>query len=168
MSPHAPKSPIDLQAILPQGNVINQHEAAIEIALDFAPNRHNNIEFESDWGFLHVLFEQYRYKFLAQQCCLNTEKRWNQIIVYCAMSFVAAMFILVTILAYFVAIASFVYFLSMLYTATISTALVLKASTVALLRILFQNYSYLVLLIYENIQVAEGLYSNAGSIGTRH
>ena len=57
MSPHAPKSPIDLQAIFAQGNLINQHEAGIEIALDFTPNRHNNIEFESDWGFLHVLFE---------------------------------------------------------------------------------------------------------------
>ena len=53
------------------------------------------------------------------------------------MSFVAAMFILVTILAYFVAIAGFVYFLSMLYTATISAALVLKASTITLLKILF-------------------------------
>ena len=84
------------------------------------------------------------------------------------MSFVAGMFIVVTILAYFVAIASFVYFLSMLYTATVNTALVLKASSIILLKILFQNYSYLIHLIYENIQVAEGLYSNAGSIGTRH
>ena len=84
------------------------------------------------------------------------------------MSFVAAMFILVTILAYFVAIAGFVYFLSMLYTAAISAALVLRASTITILKILFHNYSNLVLLIYENIQVAEGLYSTAGSIGTRH
>ena len=53
------------------------------------------------------------------------------------MSFVAAMFILVTILAYFVAIAGFVYFLSMLYTVVISTALVLKASAITLIKILF-------------------------------
>ena len=84
------------------------------------------------------------------------------------MSVVATLFIIVTILAYFIAIAGFIYLLSMLYTAAITTALVLKTSAFSLVQLLFANYKYLILLIYENMTLAEGLYSNAGSIGTRH
>ena len=84
------------------------------------------------------------------------------------MSVVATLFIIVTILAYFVAIAGFISLLSMLYTAAIATALVLKTSAISLVQLLFTNYTNLILLIYENVTLAEGLYSNAGAIGTRH
>ena len=75
------------------------------------------------------------------------------------MSVVATLFIVTTILAYFILIAGFIYFLSMLYTGSVGVAMILKASVVSLVQLLFQNYTNLIYMIYSNIQFAEGLYT---------